>query len=110
MLGSFGGPCASPGRPESPRRTLERPGALRDRGEDEHGALAMGAVPLHVQRKFEQRWAARFASRVAPAAPERLPARPHDTGSQSNETFDGLDSTTDAFRHAAEDTAKGALG
>jgi hypothetical protein len=35
-------------------------------------------------------------------------ARPHDSGSQSNETFDGLDSTTEALRHAAEDTASGA--
>jgi hypothetical protein len=29
----------------------------------------MSAIPLHLQRKFEQRWAARFASPVAPAAP-----------------------------------------
>jgi hypothetical protein len=36
---------------------------------------------------------------------ERIPARPHDSGSQSNETVDGLDSTTEALRHAAEDTA-----
>ena len=35
----------------------------------------------------------------------RTPARPHDSGSQSNETIDGLDSTTEALRHAAEDTA-----
>jgi hypothetical protein len=28
----------------------------------------MSAIPLHIQRKFEQRWAARFASRVVPAA------------------------------------------
>jgi len=28
----------------------------------------MSAVPLHLQRKSEQRWAARFASPVAPAA------------------------------------------
>ena len=39
---------------------------------------------------------------------ERLPVRPHDSGSQSNETVDGLDSTTEALRHAAEDTASGA--
>ena len=30
------------------------------------------------------------------------------SGSQSNETVDGLDSTTEAMRHAAEDTASGA--
>jgi len=28
----------------------------------------MSAIPLHLQRKFEQRWAARFAAPVAPAA------------------------------------------
>jgi len=39
---------------------------------------------------------------------ERVPARPHDSGSQANETVDGLDSTTEALRHAAEDTAPGA--
>ena len=37
---------------------------------------------------------------------ERVPARPHDSGSK--ETDDGLDSTTEALRHAAEDTASGA--
>jgi hypothetical protein len=30
----------------------------------------MSAIPLHIQRKFEQRWAARFASPVASAAPK----------------------------------------
>jgi hypothetical protein len=30
----------------------------------------MGAIPLHLQRKFEQRWAARFPSPVASAAPK----------------------------------------
>ena len=40
---------------------------------------------------------------------ERIPARPRDSGSQSNETVDGLDSTTEALRHAAEDTAPGAV-
>jgi hypothetical protein len=39
---------------------------------------------------------------------ERVPARPHESGSQSNETADGLDSATEALRHAAEDTACGA--
>ena len=39
---------------------------------------------------------------------ERVSARPHDSGSQANETVDGLDSTTEALRHAAEDMAPGA--
>jgi len=39
---------------------------------------------------------------------EQVPARPHDTGSQANETMDGLDATTEALRHAAEDTPSGA--
>jgi hypothetical protein len=30
----------------------------------------MSVIPLHLQRKFEQRWAARFASSVASAAPK----------------------------------------
>jgi len=33
--------------------------------------------------------------------------RPHDSGSQANETDDGLDATTEALRHAAEDTPAG---
>ena len=39
---------------------------------------------------------------------ERVPARPHDTGSQANETTDGLDATTESLRHATEDTPSGA--
>jgi hypothetical protein len=35
---------------------------------------------------------------------EQIPARPHDSGSAANETVDGLDATTEALRHAAEDT------
>ena len=38
----------------------------------------------------------------------QVPARPHDSGSQANETADGLDSTSEALRHAAEDTPSGA--
>jgi hypothetical protein len=30
----------------------------------------MSVIPLHLQRKCEQRWAARFVSRVASAAPK----------------------------------------
>jgi hypothetical protein len=45
-----------------------------------------------------------------PSAPEtgkQVPARPHDSGSQANETIDGLDATTEAIGHAAEDTPSG---
>ena len=38
---------------------------------------------------------------------EQVLARPHDPGSQSNETVDGLDASTEALRHAAEDTPIG---
>jgi hypothetical protein len=41
-------------------------------------------------------------------AGEKVPARPHDAGSQANETVDGLDATTEALRRAAEDTPSGA--
>jgi hypothetical protein len=37
----------------------------------------------------------------------QVSARPHDSGSQANETGDGLDATTEALRHAAEDTPTG---
>jgi hypothetical protein len=38
---------------------------------------------------------------------EQVPPRPHDSGSAANETADGLDATTEALRHAAEDTPSG---
>jgi hypothetical protein len=38
----------------------------------------------------------------------QVPARPHDSGSAANETVDGLDATTEALRHAVEDTPSGA--
>jgi hypothetical protein len=38
----------------------------------------------------------------------QVPARPHDSGSQANETTDGLDAETEALRHAAEDTPSAA--
>jgi hypothetical protein len=31
----------------------------------------MSIIPLHLQRKFEQRWAARFVSPLASTAPKR---------------------------------------
>jgi len=39
---------------------------------------------------------------------EQIPPRPHDSGSQANETVDGLDATTEALRQAAEDTPSAA--
>jgi hypothetical protein len=38
---------------------------------------------------------------------EQVLAKPHDSGSQANETVDGLDTATEALRHAAEDTPSG---
>jgi hypothetical protein len=38
----------------------------------------------------------------------QVPARPHDSGSAANETEDGLDASTEALRHAAEDRPSGA--
>jgi hypothetical protein len=32
----------------------------------------MSAIPLHLQRRFEQRWAARFVSPAASAAPKSI--------------------------------------
>ena len=34
-------------------------------------------------------------------------AHPRDSGSQANETVDGLDSTTESLRHATEDRPSG---
>lgn len=39
---------------------------------------------------------------------QQVPSRPHDSGSQANETLDGLDATTESLRHAAGDTRRGA--
>jgi len=49
-----------------------------------------------------------IATQNADETGERISARPHDSGSQANETIDGLDSTTEALRHAAEDTTSSA--
>jgi hypothetical protein len=32
----------------------------------------MNVIPLHLQRRFEQRWAARFGSLVVPAIPKNV--------------------------------------
>jgi hypothetical protein len=45
---------------------------------------------------------------LEPNAGEQVPPRPHDAGSGANETIDGLDATTEALRHATEDTPSGA--
>jgi hypothetical protein len=42
-----------------------------------------------------------------PEGGKQVPARPHDTGSQANETVDGLDAETEALRHATEDAPVG---
>ena len=42
-----------------------------------------------------------------PETGEQVQARPHDSGSQANETVDELDATTESLRHAAEDTPSG---
>jgi hypothetical protein len=36
-------------------------------------------------------------------AGEQIPTRPHDPGSQANETADGLDALTESLRRAAEE-------
>ena len=41
-------------------------------------------------------------------AGHKVPARPHDSGSQANETIDGLDASAEALRKAAEDTPSAA--
>jgi hypothetical protein len=41
-------------------------------------------------------------------AGEQVPTRPHDSGSQANETIDGLDALTESLRRAAEDTLSSA--
>jgi hypothetical protein len=41
------------------------------------GVSAMSSVPLHLERRCEQRWAARFAQRVPPSAPhEHMDEKP----------------------------------
>jgi hypothetical protein len=46
-------------------------------------------------------------SNYEPEDGKQIPARPHDTGSQANETVDGLDAETEALRHATEDAPTG---
>jgi hypothetical protein len=46
--------------------------------------------------------------KINPKAGKQIPARRHDSGSQANETVDGLDAATEELRHAAEDTPSAA--
>jgi hypothetical protein len=46
-------------------------------------------------------------SSVIDAGAGQVPTHPHDSGSQANETVDGLDASTESLRHAAEDTPSG---
>ena len=41
-------------------------------GDSKPGALVMSGIPLHLQRRFEQRWAARFVPPAASTAPKSL--------------------------------------
>jgi hypothetical protein len=43
----------------------------------------MKTIPLHLQRRFEQRWAARFGSPVSRAAPKKAGLK----GSQVNASY-----------------------
>jgi hypothetical protein len=46
-------------------------------------------------------------SNYAPEDGKQVPARPHDSGSQANETVDGRDAETEALRLATEDAPAG---
>jgi len=36
------------------------------------GALTVSAIPLHIQKRFEQRWASRFTHRLRQKAPKNV--------------------------------------
>ena len=44
---------------------------------------------------------------VTGSGARRVRAHPHDSGSQANETVDGLDASTESLRHATEDAPSG---
>jgi hypothetical protein len=46
-------------------------------------------------------------SSVIEAGAGQVTAHPHDSGSQANETVDGLDASTESLRRACEDTPSG---
>jgi hypothetical protein len=45
--------------------------AFETGGDREPGALVMCTIPLDLERRFEQRWAARFSRPVEPAAHQK---------------------------------------
>jgi hypothetical protein len=59
--------------------TFEAPRALRSAamGKLRTPRWVMSIVPLDLQRRFEQRWAARFSRPLPPAAPEKHPLERH---------------------------------
>jgi hypothetical protein len=53
--------------------TFEPTGAFYEYwGNPERKPSAMSVIPLHPQRRFEQRWAAQFGSRVFSAVPKTV--------------------------------------
>jgi len=59
-------------------KKIQREAKLRARDvkkRHERGALAMSTIPLHLQRRFEQRWAARFVRPVASVTPKIIVAK-----------------------------------
>ena len=52
----------------------------------------MNTIPLHLQRRFEQRWAARFVRPVASATPKINVAYWLVNGAQQAEDFNGFKS------------------
>jgi hypothetical protein len=52
-------------------KTTERVDAF-ETGRQRTRSLAMSEIPLHLQRRFEQRWAARFVPPVAAVAPKSI--------------------------------------
>jgi hypothetical protein len=52
--------------------------------------MAMSCIPLHLQRKFEQRWTARFVQPVA-AAPKSIGPKSFKARASVDLTSDGID-------------------
>jgi hypothetical protein len=65
----------------------------------------MSIIPLHLQRRFEQRWAARFVSPVASAAPKSIGLKgafnslPRQAKAKAKEKPAGLRSATALAQH-----------
>ena len=49
-----------------------------------------------------------MAEKIPPRTNGQVPTKPHDAGSQANETVDGLDAETEVLRHPAEDAPSAA--